>query len=235
MTRTALVLPSPFLPPAAYEPLVMALGQRGYASELADASRPDSGATLVERWRPAALGTDLLVAHSNAGFLASLVRPQPRTPVVHVDAALPPARGAARLAPARFRAQLVPLADETGLLPPWTRWWPREALTEVIPTPLFDRIDAACPRVSLGYLDSEVTPPGEWAAGPNAFLAFGETYADELAFARDNGWATTVSPGSHLHFLWDPAGVAEAVDLLARSIRSRDRSGFEKRREPGHS
>lgn len=220
MTGRTVVLPSPFLPPAAYEPLLIAMRERGYAPDLADSSAPVSGPALVARWRRAAAGADLLVAHSNAGYLASLVRPQPGTPIVHVDAALPPARGTTRLAPRRFRDELAPLADGSGLLPPWTRWWPRPALEEVIPASLFDGIDAACPRVPLGYLDSVVRAPHGWSTGPNAYLAFGRTYADELEFARALGWPTAVMAGSHLHFLRDPAGVAEAVHRLARSARS---------------
>ena len=230
MTGTAVVLPSPLLPPTAYEPLLLALDDRGYAAELADASRPVSGSALVERWRQLTAAADLLVAHSNAGYLAPLVRPQPTTPVVFVDAALPPASGVTRLAPNRFRAQLAILADADGLLPAWTRWWPREAVAEVVPAELVDRIDGDCPRVALGYLDSEVAAPDSWASGPNAYLAFGGTYADELAFATESGWPTSTLMGTHLHFLWDPPGVAEAVDHLARSVGSVNRSGIEKRR-----
>jgi hypothetical protein len=214
---------------------LLALDERGYAAELADASRPVSGSALVERWRPLTAGAGLLVAHSNAGYLAPLVRPQPTTPVVFVDAALPPASGTTRLAPVRFRAQLAALAEADGLLPAWTRWWPREAIAEVVPAELVDRIDGDCPRVALEYLDSEVAAPDGWATGPNAYLAFGETYADELAFATENGWCTSTLIGGHLHLLWDPSGVAEAVDRLARSAGSSNRSGFEKRRSPGRS
>jgi hypothetical protein len=42
-------------------------------------------------------------------------------------------------------------------------------------------------------------------------MAFGDTYADEIADARGHGWRTGVMDGSHLHMLCDPDGVAELL------------------------
>ena len=42
---------------------------------------------------------------------------------------------------------------------------------------------------------------------PTAYLAFGDTYADEVAFALAHRWPLSVLPGRHLQMLHDPAGV----------------------------
>ena len=60
------------------------------------------------------------------------------------------------------------------------------------------------------------SPPG-WEDLPAAYLAFGDTYADERADAARRGWPVATLQGLHLHPLVDPAGVAEALEgLLAR-------------------
>jgi hypothetical protein len=63
-----------------------------------------------------------------------------------------------------------------------------------------------------------VTPPNGWTAGGNAFLAFGNTYATELAFAGTLGWLTRTIDGGHLHFLHQPAAVAAIVVELAKQL-----------------
>ena len=44
------------------------------------------------------------------------------------------------------------------------------------------------------------TPPG-WERLPAAYLAFGDTYADERAEAVRRGWPVETLPGLHLHQL----------------------------------
>jgi hypothetical protein len=217
-----LVLPSPLLPAEAYESLVDALRQVTVGGELADASGATSGSQLIERWTQLVRSSDpaALVAHSNAGNLAPVVRANTDAalPIVFMDAALPPERGPVRLAPPAFRRTLGTLVQDDGLLPPWTRWWPEESMDEVIPPELFERIDESGPRLSLDYFDSEVTAPEGWTGRANAYLAFGETYAREIAFARAQGWPTVVEEGLHLQFLWQPEAVAGMVSDLANRV-----------------
>lgn len=214
-----LTLPSPLLPPGAYEPLAEALNRRGHETAVADPVGAESGQKLVHRWAAVtrAKGPSALLAHSNAGYLAPGVRAAvgERLPIVFMDAALPPEDGPTRLAPERFRAHLRSLVmDDSGMLPPWTRWWPREAMQEVVPAHLFDGIDEACPQLSLSYFDTEVTAPVGWSLEPNAYLAFGETYADEVARAHSHLWPTIEHGGTHLQFLWEPDVVARLIDEL---------------------
>ncbi|WP_252975609.1 hypothetical protein [Janibacter melonis] len=164
-----LVLPSPLLPALAY-------------AELADASPARAG------WSARVAATDL-VAHSNAGYLAPLVRETAGldVPLVAMDAALPPESGRYALAPPALRDMLTALADADGLLPPWTRWWPSGALDDVVPADRLAELDAACPRLPVAYVDEIFEAPKGWATRPCAYLAFGQTYAEEIAAARSWG------------------------------------------------
>ncbi|MFV0457656.1 MAG: hypothetical protein ACK5MT_02620 [Actinomycetales bacterium] len=131
-----------------------------------------------------------------------------------MDAALPPEAGSTAVAAEGSRAQLTALADEQGVLPPWTRWWSRDDLVSVIPEELFNELDRNCPRLPLRYFDGHVSPPPGWATRPCAFLAFGNTYAREQVFSRAHGWPVADLDGGHLHFLHDPVTVAQHVLAL---------------------
>src|SRR5690606_31977125 len=76
----------------------------------------------------------LLVPHSNAGlYLPALACEASVRCAVFVDAILPPPSGSARVAPRRLREPLSGEADETGLLPPWTGWWPESVVAGLFP------------------------------------------------------------------------------------------------------
>lgn len=219
-----LLLPSPLLPASAYMGLAASLEQRGLDVTVAPANTgaPADAMTLIRTWVASAGHATILLAHSNAGYLAPATRDLTcrGSRVVFMDAALLPESGAAPLAPARFRAHLARLADDDGILPPWTRWWSREDLEGVIPRGSFDELDRACPRLPLSYFDTELVAPQRWAEAPNAYLAFGTTYAEELAFAQKHRWPHDVIPGGHLHFLFDPEAVASGVISLAALLPS---------------
>lgn len=215
-----LVLPSPFLGTAAYEPLAAALEARGGTAGVATYEDPPVATRLVEQWadQAATLAEVALVAHSNAGYLAPAVSGRlGGTPIVFLDAALPVTGEWTHLAPDRLRDQLARLAGEDGLLPPWSRWWPREELSAVAPDPVLEHLDTAAPRVPLTYVDGKAPVPAGWEASPCAYLGFGsQTYAVELGRARSLSWPIRVLEGAgHLHVLVAPDETAGAVvDLL---------------------
>ena len=81
----------------------------------------------------------------------------------------------------------------------------------------FERIDAAAPRVPLSYVDTEVVLPPGWPHGSCAYLAFGDTYAEELGRAERAGWPTRRLGGGHLHWLAEPEETAAALMDLVRA------------------
>jgi hypothetical protein len=219
VTASWLVLPSPLLGPVGYQPLADALRGRGYDASVARCREPISPDLLVAEWGEAARSADVLVAHSNAGYLAATVAEYAGVEaLLFMDAALPPATGPTRLAPPGLLATLADLAADDGRLPPWTRWWPAEEMAKLLPAPWFERVDAEAPRLSLDYFESEVTPPSGWSRGARAYLAFGTTYAAEVAFAREAGWPVTELAGHHLWHLARSTEVATALEALAARL-----------------
>jgi len=219
--RAAVLLPSPLLPARAYAPLVGALGRHGWGAAVAAVPQAPRGPEpVLAAFREAVTtrGADLVVAHSNAGRYA--VAAAGGVPVVYVDAALPPERGEATLAPEGLLEHLAGLADLDGSLPPWTRWWDDADIGAVVPDPVvLARIRADEARMPLAYFRSRLGGPGGWVTSPQAYLALGDTYAEETALARRLGWPTFVFEGAlHLHHLVDPDAVAAAVLDLAGTI-----------------
>jgi hypothetical protein len=164
--------------------------------------------------------TVVLVPHSNAGlyapYLATLVEIRA---TVFVDAALPDPQAEGKetsLASPEFLSFLRSLADDEGILPPWTEWWGDVA--DLFPDPATRQaVEREQPRLPLTYFTSLIPVPRGWSTRPAAYLAFGETYAEERARGSRLGWPTRTVVGGHLHALQDPAEVGSAILELSRA------------------
>jgi hypothetical protein len=213
------LLGSPLLGPRVWVPLAAELVRRGRAVSVAQPSRPvESPADVVRAFLEAVPPGEppILVPHSNAGlYVAQVAAAVPSRGVVFVDAGLPTPSPSAPTAPDWLRERLAGLADADGLLAPWTQWWPDSDVAALFPDARTRRdLEAEEPRLPLAYFDAEVpTPPG-WERLPAAYLAFGDTYADERAEAVRRAWPVSTLPGGHLHMLVDPTGVAAALTGL---------------------
>lgn len=217
-----LLIPSPLLGPATWRPVEGWLRGQGHHAQAVDfGARPRTPAGVLDAVVAAAGNqTVVLVPHSNAGLyaphLASLVDVET---TVFVDAALPgpeAGEGATQLAPPAFMDFLRGLADDQGVLPPWTEWW--VDVGDLFPdTSVRQAVEREQPRLPLTYFASRIPVPDGWTERPAAYLAFGETYADERERAARLGWATRTIAGSHLHALRDPAAVGTSILDLSRS------------------
>ncbi|WP_353953170.1 hypothetical protein V6K52_06995 [Knoellia sp. S7-12] len=228
MSGTVLLLPSPLVGPAAYAVLAEAFRANGRSATVAALPRQvRSGQDVIDTFRRAVAeySPELVVAHSNAGLVAPAVADG--IPIVFMDAALPPSSGECAMAPPAMMSHLEGLADDGGLLPQWTLWWDAADVAPLFPDEATrHRVEADLPRLPLAYFRTSVRPPDCWESGPRAYLAFGETYADELAGARRLGWPTSVVDGGlHLHHLHDPSGVARLVLDLAATLAGDARAG----------
>ncbi len=209
---TLLFLPSPLLGPAAWAPVAALLDAR-----VADTAGATTPTAVTAAFEAAARGLSevVLVPHSNAGLYVPLLGERiGARATVYVDAALAGAGPDTPLAPPRFLELLEELAGADGLLPPWTQWW--DDVSELFPDEASRAaVEAGEPRLPLSYFTSRVAVPPGWVERPNAYLAFGDTYADEVAFALSQDWPLTVLPGRHLHQLVAPVEVAAAIEELA--------------------
>jgi hypothetical protein len=220
VSRYAL-LGSPFLGPEVWEPTAAALRARGQRADVVASTAGDDADSILEELAAALprslAGDDLvLVPHSNAGlYVAALVARRPVTALVFVDALLPGEAPASPVASADLVEQLRPLADATGRLPVWTRWWPEEDVADLFrDARQRASVERGQRRLPLAYLESRVPSPAGWERLPAAYLGFGEAYAAEQARARAAGWPVSVLPGRHLHPVVEPSVVAQAVTAL---------------------
>ena len=210
------LLPSPLLGPAVWAPVADLLRSRGHDAMVP--SLPPIVATpddVIAGWlREIPADRDLLlVPHSNAGlYVAALAKTRTVRGSVFVDAGLPSGETTTPTAPPAFRQFLGGLADHRGLLPPWTQWWEPSDVAAILPDPATRAaVEDDQRRLPLSYFDADVPSPPGWEAMPAAYLAFGDTYADERSSAKGRGWPVRTLPGEHLHVLADPDAVTDAL------------------------
>jgi len=163
----------------------------------------------------------VLVAHSNAGLFIPVIAaalPGQVRGCIFVDAAVPPASGAAPAAPPELLALLRDKASG-GLLPRWTDWWNEEEVATLFPDRATRQaVTEEQPRLPLSYYEASVPVPAGWDARPCAYLLFGPPYDELASEARGRGWIVQQLPGRHLHQLVDPDGVARSLLAIADQI-----------------
>lgn len=192
-------LPSPLLNPAVYSTFADTLGL-SVAPVVGDTTESILGGFLG-----AAEGSDLIVAHSNAGRFGPAVANAVGAQLVVVDGMLP-----AMPRNEALRARLRELADDNGVLPAWTSWWPRADLVSF--QPYWDVIATNEPNVRLDMLLTDPPAPTVEAG----YVSLGNTYDDIVA--RVPEWPHRRLDGHHLQFLADPEGVAKAVRDVANEL-----------------
>jgi len=205
---TLLLLNSPLVGPATWAPVAERLRSLGREVLVADPRSAEAAGQVV------------LVPHSNAGLFApGLADRLDAVATVYVDAALADDAPDTAMAPSGLLAHLRTLMDADGMLPPWSHWWPADALDGLYPDEATRAlVEREQPRLPLAYFNRRLPVPADWSRRPAAYLAFGDTYADELARARALGWPVEQLDGRHLHLLHDPDGVAAAILRLEAAL-----------------
>jgi pimeloyl-ACP methyl ester carboxylesterase len=182
------LLPSPLTGPSVWRAVAAALP--GPVIEMPRPGQPPQTSDEVLAWFLDAIAPDedvILVAHSNGGlYVPPLTARRQVAGSVFVDAVLPPASGQMPMIPRRFYDFIAPKADADGLLPPWTQWWDEDISGLFPSTEVRARMEREEPRLPLSYFLESLTVPAGWDARPGAFLAFGDTYAQERTRA-DHG------------------------------------------------
>lgn len=217
-----MLVASPLLGPAVWAPVAAVLESHGWTVTLpppyAGVRTPADVLAQLLAAIPAGKPV-VLVPHSNAGLYAAAIAAQRDVRgIVFTDALLPQDHATASPREPEFRAFLAGLADREGRLPGWTRWWPAEDVSGLFPdAESRAAVEREQARLPLAYFDEHVPAPDGWRHLPAAYLAFGDTYAEELTRAVSAGWPVERLDGRHLHPLVDPGGVAAELEgLLGR-------------------
>jgi hypothetical protein len=217
------LLPSPLLGPVVWTRVGEHLRERGRDAVVVGLpARVGSPADVLAGFLGSLPGTEpvVLVPHSNAGlYVAALAAERRVEAVLFVDALLPGAAPATPTTSADMRTWLGGLADVDGLLPPWTRWWPEDEVTGLLGDDRTRReVRAGEPRLPLSYFDQTVPSPAGWQRLPAAYLALGDTYAEERAEAVRRGWPVETLAGGHLHPIVDPVATTDALERLLAAL-----------------
>lgn len=225
MEPTLVLLPSPLLGPAVWEPVGAELANRGYpvqsiARSPAAPRTPDD--VLQHLLSAVPSGREVvLVPHSNAGlYVPALVERRRVVGAVFVDAGLPPREGHVPLAPPELYASLSEQADSDDLLPPWTSWWEEAKVAALFPNAQArERVEREQHRLPLSYFAAHLRVPSGWDTGlAGAYLAFGDTYVEDRELAVLRRWPATTLRGSHLHMLVDPLAVTRELQVLLMRV-----------------
>ncbi|GLW97080.1 alpha/beta fold hydrolase [Microtetraspora sp. NBRC 16547] len=217
--NTFVLVHSPSVGPATWTPVAEILRARGHTTvvpSLVDVTSgpPPYWPRVVDAVTAAAPphGPLVIVAHSNAGMFVPLIVEALRGQVgacLFVDAALPPRTGPVPIASPEIVGFLRDLADETGVLPRWTDWWPEEVVATLIPDEETRRtVVAEQARLPLDYYLANIPVPSRLDHVRAAYLWFDSPYAAMAKEAGERGWPVERIPGGHLHQLVEPEAVA---------------------------
>ncbi|HEX3679282.1 MAG TPA: alpha/beta hydrolase [Galbitalea sp.] len=216
-----MLLGSPLLGPAVWGPVHDRLRAAGRESCILVAQSAASGESsrVLDDFRAAIPAAEdiILVAHSNAGaYLPQLALEIDAIAMVFIDAVLPASVGSTPLTRVSALPWLATLADEHGVLPAWTQWWPDADVAALFPDDQTRLLVAAeQPRIPFAYFRQSVDAPAGWDDRPASYLAYGDNYAAERLDAQNRGWPTRTLDGGHLHMLVDPDAVAAIMlDLI---------------------
>jgi len=217
-------LGSPLLGPAVWTPVADDLSRRGWTVIVPpqpDAAPRSGDDVLRSMLRALPADRDLVaIPHSNAGlYVPALTAERSVAGYVFVDAGLPADYGRVPLAPPAFLDLLTTKAGGDGLLPLWTDWWDDADTDALFPdTHVRARVEREQRALPLAYFRESLPVPAGWDTRPGAYLAFGDTYAEDRQEAVRRGWPTATLAGHHLHMLVEPRPVAAEIAILLAAI-----------------
>lgn len=227
MTRSFVLLHSPFVGPGTWGPLAAILTAGGsnvvvpdfrhalnatpplyfqIARSIADQIRSVGGADEIT-----------LVAHSGAGALVPAItrRDDRIRSVVFVDAVMPhPGKRWLDIAPPELTDRLMALA-KGGRLPRWHRWWPKGTLEAIVTDEAaLSAFVAELHEIPLAYLE-EIAPLGSIPSATRcSYLQLSAPYKAECEEARRKGWRVERLDLHHLAMLTQAAAVESALQAL---------------------
>ncbi|MFI7035467.1 alpha/beta hydrolase [Microbispora rosea] len=219
MDVSFLLVHSPSVGPSTWTPVAETLRARGHTAVVPRLTDVTAGPppywprVVSEVAASAPRGPLAVVAHSNAGLFVPLIAQALAGQVaacLFVDAAVPPRSGVCQAAEPEHLAFLLSLADDAGVLPRWTDWWPEDDVAALLPDPVIRQVVVAeQARLPLAYYQEEIPVPARWDHLRSGYLWFADAYAALAHEAGERGWPVARIPGEHLHQLVAPEAVAD--------------------------
>lgn len=231
MSYNFVLVHSPVVGPLSWRPVADYLERQGYrcvVPSLVPALHGEGGlaAAIAERVREAVdaspvTGPMVLVGHSAAGAFLPVIGSRLGERVrayLFVDARLPrrdasldDEDGPEAVAGRREMA-------EDGWLPPWSQWFPADALRAALPDEeRRQRFVAELPQIPLALFSETISFGESWPDAQCGYLRLSEFYKPLAREAAAAGWPVVEVDAQHLHLLVDAPEVAELLlELLGR-------------------
>ena len=168
----------------------------------------------------------ILVGHSSASTsVADMATKMQVRGLIIVDGDIPPASGAAAPVRAALHEFIAGLADEDGLLPPWSQWFRKDLHRSrlvgidslALDAASFESFEMDLPRMTLDWFDDviDLAPWGHVAAGYIQLSAIYDHAAEE---ALRRGWPIRRMQGTHLHPTLKPDETAAAIQAVCGEL-----------------
>jgi hypothetical protein len=168
----------------------------------------------------------ILVGHSSASTLvADLATKMPVRGLIIVDGDIPPACGSAAPVRATFRDVIAGLADEDGLLPPWSQRWHKDRRRAqlvgidalALDPQSFESFEKDLPRMTLSWFD-DVIDLAPWDHVPAGYIQVSAIYDHAAEEALRRAWPVRRMQGTHLHPTLKPDETAAAIQAVCREL-----------------
>jgi hypothetical protein len=168
----------------------------------------------------------ILVGHSSASTLvADMATKMQVRGLIIVDGEIPPASGSAAPVRASFREFIAGLADEDGLLPPWSQWFLNDQRRSCLvgidslarDRESFESFEMGLPRMTLGWFD-DVIDLAPWGHVPAGYIQLSAIYDHAAEEALRRAWPVRRMQGTHLHPTLEPDETAAAIQAVCREL-----------------
>jgi len=226
-----LLIHSPLLGPSSWEPITTEASRRGYSTLIPDLTAVQHASSpfwkvfveLALAHVPPDAHRIIVIGHSGAGVFLPLIGQQLGQrlgAIVFVDALIPAIRGT-HITPAEDREMLAKGADDDGWLLPWTEWWPRELMADLVPDEDdWSLISQDVPRLPLTFYDDPIPMPEDWTTMPCCYLRLSQPYDEHLDTARSLGWQSRSLDSNHLATFTEPSLMLDAIERLLVGMES---------------
>lgn len=232
MTSNYILIPGPPVRASSWLPTAELLRNAGYSVEvpdvLAHCARPPSWS----KWTSHLLGHiapgtgTVVVGHSSACALAAeLATKVAVRGIILVDGDIPPSQGTTLPVRPALLEFIESIADETGTLPPWSRWFAKDAVRASLvgidllqrDAAAFARFEQGLPRLRADWFNDKIQLD-RWDHVPAGYIQASQIYDHATAEARRRGWPVAKLNGTHLDPSLRPVETSEAIMSMTRLL-----------------
>jgi Alpha/beta hydrolase family len=166
------------------------------------------------------------VGHSSScALVADLATKLPMSGLILVDGDIPPTQGAAPPVRPALLEFIRGIADETGMLPPWSRWFAGDAVRASLvgidilqkDAEEFARFEQALPRLRADWFNDAIEL-GHWDHVPAGYIQTSQIFDHAAMEARRRGWPVTNLNGTHLDPTLRPVEMSAAITSMTRQL-----------------